>query len=60
VRLPLTGMLKLYDALLGRYMPAAFLINYRRELLHTFGGAGRWPAAWSRCRAAKRTHLPIC
>jgi len=41
-RLPLGGMIKLYDALLARYMPAAFLINHRRELQHTFGGAGRW------------------
>ena len=41
-RLPLGGMIKIYDALLARFMPPGFLINRRRELLHTFGGAGRW------------------
>lgn len=38
---PDPGLIGAYDALLGRYMPPAILINERRELLHIFGGAER-------------------
>jgi two-component system CheB/CheR fusion protein len=30
----------IYDSLLAEHMPPSFLVNERRELIHTFGGAG--------------------
>ena len=30
-----------YDALLDEHMPPSLLVNERREIIHTFGGAGR-------------------
>ncbi len=32
----------LYDRLLEEHMPPSFLVNDRRELVHTFGGAGKF------------------
>ncbi len=37
-----THLVAAYDAILDKYMPPGFLINERRELLHTFGGAERY------------------
>ncbi len=39
---PLGEMIGVYDALLDEHMPPSLLINERREVLHTFGGAGRF------------------
>lgn len=36
-----TPLLDIYDQLLNRYMPPAFLVNEERELLDSFGGAER-------------------
>ncbi len=33
-----------YDELLGRFMPPGILVNDRRELIHVFGGAGKYLA----------------
>jgi len=45
-RAPKTGpdpnLVKAYDELLGAYVPPSFLVSAQRELLHTFGGAGRF------------------
>ncbi|MHB8902455.1 MAG: chemotaxis protein CheB, partial [Thermoguttaceae bacterium] len=41
---PDTELLRAYDALLAEYVPASFLLNSRRQLVHTFGGAGRFIA----------------
>ncbi len=38
------SLMRAYDALLGDYVPAGFLINEQRELLHTFGGASKYLA----------------
>ncbi|NUO51794.1 MAG: PAS domain-containing protein [Polyangiaceae bacterium] len=38
----LSDAIGVYDALLDEYMPASLLVNERRELVHAFGGAGRW------------------
>jgi two-component system CheB/CheR fusion protein len=40
--MPDTSIIGAYDALLNRFMPPGLLINERRELLHTFGGAERF------------------
>ena len=37
-------LLRAYDALLAEYVPPSFLIDSRRRLVHTFGGAGRFIA----------------
>jgi len=34
--------ISIYDALLEEHMPASLLLNERRELVHAFGGAGRF------------------
>jgi chemotaxis methyl-accepting protein methylase/signal transduction histidine kinase/chemotaxis response regulator CheB len=39
--LPDVALVGAYDAMLDRFMPPGLLINERRELLHTFGGAER-------------------
>lgn len=36
---PDAGLLRVYDHLLGKYMPPSFLINEKRELVDSFGGA---------------------
>ncbi|HTU63759.1 MAG TPA: CheR family methyltransferase, partial [Polyangiales bacterium] len=41
-RSPLTQMLGIYDVLLEERMPASLLVNDRGELLHAFGGAGKF------------------
>ena len=38
-RHPDPGLLSVYDHLLGKYMPPSLLINEKRELIDTFGGA---------------------
>jgi two-component system CheB/CheR fusion protein len=37
-------LLRAYDALLTEYVPPSLLVNSKRELVHTFGGAGRFIA----------------
>lgn len=37
-------LLRAYDALLAEYVPPSLLLNSRRQLVHTFGGAGRFIA----------------
>jgi two-component system CheB/CheR fusion protein len=39
---PDPGLLGVYDGLLDDLCPPSFLINAQRELLHTFGGAGKY------------------
>ena len=34
-------LLKIYDALIEKHLPPGFLVNERRELIHTFGDAGK-------------------
>lgn len=41
---PLSRVLGVYDTLLQRCMPPSLLVNERREVVHTFGGAGRYIA----------------
>ena len=38
----LAQTISIYDALLEEHMPASLLVNERRELVHAFGGAGRF------------------
>jgi two-component system, chemotaxis family, CheB/CheR fusion protein len=38
-RSPDSGLLRVYDHLLSKYMPPSMLINERRELVDSFGGA---------------------
>lgn len=38
-------LIKAYDELLAAYVPASFLVNAQRELLHTFSGAGKYLVA---------------
>lgn len=40
--LPDAGLLGAYDDMLNKHMPPGILINEKRELLHTFGGAERY------------------
>jgi two-component system CheB/CheR fusion protein len=40
--LRLSEAVGVYDALLDEYMPPSLLVNERRELVHAFGGAGRF------------------
>lgn len=40
--LPDASLVGAYDVMLNRFMPPGLLINERRELLHTFGGAERY------------------
>lgn len=35
-------LLRAYDVLLAEYVPPSLLVNSKRELVHTFGGAGRF------------------
>ena len=35
-------LLRAYDVLLAEYVPPSLLVNPKRELVHTFGGAGRF------------------
>ena len=42
--LPVGDVLATYDSLLEQYMPPGFLISSQRELIHTFGGAGKYLA----------------
>lgn len=35
-------LLRAYDVLLEEFMPPGLLVNERRELVHTFGGAGKF------------------
>ena len=35
-------LLKVYDALIEKHLPAGMLVNERRELIHTFGDAGKF------------------
>lgn len=42
--LPDLQLLRAYDALLAQYVPPSLLVNERRELLHSFAGAGRFLA----------------
>jgi two-component system CheB/CheR fusion protein len=37
-----TNMLRAYDAMLEQFIPPAILLNERREVVHCFGGAGRY------------------
>jgi two-component system CheB/CheR fusion protein len=37
-----TKLQRAYDLLLEKYIPAGLLINYNRELVHTFGDAGQF------------------
>jgi two-component system CheB/CheR fusion protein len=37
-------LLRAYDALLAEYVPPSLLLNSQRQLVHTFGGAGRFIA----------------
>ena len=37
-----SDILATYDELLDKFMPAGILINERREVVHMFGGAGRY------------------
>ena len=39
---PVAQMVALYDALLDEHMPPSLLLNERRQLVHAFGGAGRF------------------
>lgn len=41
-RYPDAGLFSLYDRLLDRFMPPSFLIDERREVIDTFGGAERF------------------
>jgi PAS domain S-box-containing protein len=41
-RYPDTGLLALYDRLLDRFMPPSFLVDERRELIDSFGGAEKY------------------
>jgi two-component system CheB/CheR fusion protein len=38
----LSQAIGVYDALLDQHMPPSLLVNERRELVHAFGGAGRF------------------
>jgi two-component system CheB/CheR fusion protein len=38
----LSQAMGVYDALLDEHMPPSLLVNERRELIHAFGGAGRY------------------
>ena len=38
----LAQMIGVYDALLDEHMPPSLLLNERRELVHAFGGAGKF------------------
>ena len=40
--LPDVRLMRTYDAILEGIMPPSVLINERREILHTFCGAGKW------------------
>ncbi|MFO0789137.1 MAG: chemotaxis protein CheB [Pirellulales bacterium] len=42
--LPDLHLLRAYDVLLDRYVPPSLLINDRRELIHSFAGAGKFLA----------------
>jgi two-component system CheB/CheR fusion protein len=35
-------LMRVYDTLLDEFMPAGFILNERREVLHSFGGASRF------------------
>lgn len=35
-------LLKIYDALIEKHLPPGLLVNERRELIHTFGDAGKF------------------
>ena len=39
---PDLDLLRAYDAMLERFVPPSLLLNPRRQLVHTFGGAGRF------------------
>lgn len=39
---PDLDLLRVYDAMLERFVPPSLLLNPRRQLVHTFGGAGRF------------------
>jgi two-component system CheB/CheR fusion protein len=39
---PIAQTVALYDALLDEHMPPSLLLNERRQLIHAFGGAGRF------------------
>lgn len=39
---PDLDLLRAYDAMLERFVPPGLLLNPRRQLVHTFGGAGRF------------------
>jgi two-component system CheB/CheR fusion protein len=40
--LPEIQLLRAYDALLEQYVPPSLMVNERRELVHSFAGAGRF------------------
>jgi two-component system CheB/CheR fusion protein len=40
--LPDAQLMRAYDALLTKYVPPSLLVNERRELVHSFSGAGRF------------------
>lgn len=37
-------LMRAYDALLSEFVPPSFLVNDRRQILHVFGGAGKYLA----------------
>jgi len=41
-RLTETRLQKAYDSILGRMLPAGFLVDYQMRLLHTFGNGGEF------------------
>jgi two-component system CheB/CheR fusion protein len=42
--LPDIQLLRAYDALLSEYVPPSLMVNDRRELIHSFAGAGKYLA----------------